>query len=212
MAACYNNIGAVYHSLDQYDKALEYHQKALDIYLEVLGEKHKEVATCYALIGFFYQYFNQYAEALEYLQNALKIGLEINHPDTELFNQSIAYNYWAAKAKGIELEGFKEFIAPRVFMATTIGKDTPEAAKGMDGTYAVLEYNDWTIDSDESLLLAGQAANGQPKTIVVMKAGHISQYHFENNIGVQFNYVNVGEQEKERILKAYKNWKASTKR
>ena len=209
---CYDNMRLLYHIKGDMENTLAISQKYLDLKRKKVGEKHPDTAFAHAFIGGIYFRMDKFAPALESYQKALNIALEINHPSAKHFDETISTILWAAKAKGIELKGFKEFVAPRVFMATTIGKDTPAAAKGMDGTYAVLEFNDWTIDSNESLLLANQAANGQPKTIVVMKAGHISQYHFDNNIGVQFNCVNVGEQEKERIIKAYKNWKASTKR
>ena len=209
---CYDNMRLLYHIKGDLENTLAISQKYLDLKRKKVGEKHPDTAFAHAFIGGIYFRMDKFAPALESYQKALNIALEINHPSAKHFDETISTILWAAKAKGIELKGFKEFVAPRVFMATTIGKDTPAAAKGMDGTYAVLEFNDWTIDSNESLLLANQAANGQPKTIVVMKAGHISQYHFDNNIGVQFNCVNVGEQEKERIIKAYKNWKASTKR
>ena len=42
-----------------------------------------------------------------------------------------------------------------------------------------------------------------------MKGEAISQYHFENKIGVVFNFKKVGSQEKQRILKAYREWKGN---
>ena len=40
-----------------------------------------------------------------------------------------------------------------------------------------------------------------------MKGDAISQYHFENTIDVKFNFKKIGSQEKQRILKAYREWK-----
>ena len=77
----------------------------------------------------------------------------------------------------------------------------------MAGEYVMLEFADWTIDSESSLFEKNEEMRGKPKSIVVMKDGIISQYHFDNSIGVQLGYKYVGEQEKQRILKAYKEWK-----
>ena len=93
------------------------------------------------------------------------------------------------------------------FTATTVGGDTPAANAGMEGEYVVLEFADWTIDSDSNLLDKNTELQGKPKTIVVMKGDAISQYHFENTIGVRFNFKKIGSQEKQRILKAYREWK-----
>ena len=77
----------------------------------------------------------------------------------------------------------------------------------MEGEYVVLEFADWTIESDSSLFDKNEELQGKPKTIVVMKGDAISQHHFENTIGVEFNFKKIGSQEKQRILKAYREWK-----
>ena len=77
----------------------------------------------------------------------------------------------------------------------------------MEGEYVVLEFADWTIESDNSLFDKYKELRGKPKTIVVMKGDAISQYHFENTIDVKFNFKKIGSQEKQRILKAYSEWK-----
>ena len=77
----------------------------------------------------------------------------------------------------------------------------------MEGEYVVLEFADWTIESDSSLFDKSEELRGKPKTIVVMKGDAISQYHFEDTIGVKIDFKNIGSQEKQRILKAYREWK-----
>ena len=46
---------------------------------------------------------------------------------------------------------FKGLIETMAFTATTVGDDTPAAHAGMEGEYVVLEFADWTLDSDSSL-------------------------------------------------------------
>ena len=210
VATSYNNIGSVYSSQGEYSRALEMYQKALKIRLEIFGENHPDVALSYNNIGFVYGSQGEYSRALEMYQKALKIQLEIfgeSHPDVATSYNNLCDCYWKAKSKGVELTGFSEFTGPRVFTATTAGSETPALKAGMSGEYYVLEFADWTIDSESSLYEKNEEMRGNPISIVVMKDGIISQYHFENTIGVQLGYKYVGEQEKQRILKAYKEWK-----
>ena len=44
-----------------------------------------------------------------------------------------------------------------------------------------------------------------------MQGDEISQYYFENAIGVRFDFRKVNEEERQRILKAYKKWKNTNK-
>ena len=60
----------------EYDKALEYLQKALVIYLKELGPDHPRVATSYNGIGLVYNNKGEYDKALEYYQKALAISLK----------------------------------------------------------------------------------------------------------------------------------------
>ena len=55
VAASYNNLGNVYQALAQYNKAKEYHDKALIIRKKIFGEKHGDVARSYNNLGNFYQ-------------------------------------------------------------------------------------------------------------------------------------------------------------
>ena len=48
---------------------------------------------------------------------------------------------------------------------------------------------------------------GKPKDILVMKNGIITQHHFENTIGAQFKVAEVSMEERQRINKAYEEWK-----
>ena len=210
VATSYNDIGNVHFPQGDYQRALEYFQKALKIKLEVCGERHSDVATSYNNIGRVYYSLRNYQKALEYHQKALNIYLEVwgeKHPDVAESYNNIGIEYWTAKDKGIELPGFKEFTSPRVFIATTIGNDTPAAKFGMSGEYIMLEFADWTIDTEYSLFQKNSEMKGKPKTIVVMKGKEIYQYHFDNTIGIQFSYKYVGEQEKQNILKIYREWK-----
>ena len=65
----------MFHSLGQYDKAREYHQKALVIKTEI-GDRKGE-ATCYGILGVVFCSLGQYDKAKEYHQKALSSELKL---------------------------------------------------------------------------------------------------------------------------------------
>ena len=71
----YGNLGTVFHSLGQNDKAKEYLQKALVIRTEI-GDR-KGVAADYGNLGTVFYLLGQYDMSREYLQKALVIRTEI---------------------------------------------------------------------------------------------------------------------------------------
>ncbi|KAL9986390.1 hypothetical protein ACROYT_G000533, partial [Oculina patagonica] len=74
-ASCYGNLGNVFQSLGEYNKAKEYYEKALGIIIET-GERKQE-ASCYRNLGTVFQYLGEYDKAKEYHEKALAIGIEI---------------------------------------------------------------------------------------------------------------------------------------
>ena len=212
VAASYNNMGSVYYSQGNYPKALEMCQKTLDIELKVYGANHPDVAMSYNNIGSVYHSQGNYLKALEMYQKALAIRLEMygeNHSKVATLYDYICSVYYSAKEQGVELPGFKEFMQSGLFVFETVGDDTPAAKAGMSGTYYVLEFADWTLDSDASIVAKREEMWDKPITIVTMRGDEIAQFHLDDSIGVQFVFKKVGEEERQRVLKAYRAWKES---
>lgn len=95
-AASYNIIGSVYWNLGEYDKALEYYNKDLEIQKEVFGEKHNDTAGSYTGIGLVYKDLGDYDEALKLYNKALEINKVVlgeNHPDTAASYNNIGIVY-----------------------------------------------------------------------------------------------------------------------
>ncbi|MFN0048687.1 MAG: CHAT domain-containing protein [Cytophagales bacterium] len=88
-AAIYNNIGLSY-SRTEPEKALEYYQKALFIYLNIYKDgKQPALAIAYSNVGFIYNGKKEYNQALNSFEKALAIWTAIystNHP-------SVAFTY-----------------------------------------------------------------------------------------------------------------------
>ena len=91
-----NNIGNIYQSKGEYDKALKFHQKAVKIRLKLLGEEHSDTATSYNDIGLAYTGKGEYDKALKFHQKALEIRLKLmgeKHPDTATSYNDIGLAY-----------------------------------------------------------------------------------------------------------------------
>ena len=67
----YNDVGMVYRSMKDYDAAMEYHKKALNIALSIYQEGHYKVGWAYERIGEILIFMKKYKESQEYLQKAL---------------------------------------------------------------------------------------------------------------------------------------------
>ena len=202
----YNNIGTAYDKLGDYQKALEYLDKAVKNGIAVLGENHPNVATSYYSIGAIYFDHENYEKALENYNNALSIlesNYGVNHPTVnQIQNNIIITKYFQSIAN----HTVKTFCEDMCFTATVIS-GTPASQQGMSGEYILLEYADWNQNSSTSVFDKNNELRGKPKDILVLKDGQITQYHFENTIGVQIEVKYVGKEEKQRINKTYIDWK-----
>ena len=66
MATTYNNMALVYDNKGEYDRALEYYEKCIDIQTAVLGEKHPDLARTFNNMAVVYNKKGEYNRALEH--------------------------------------------------------------------------------------------------------------------------------------------------
>ncbi|CAF1087237.1 unnamed protein product [Didymodactylos carnosus] len=82
-ALVYHNIGQVHNNQGDYEKALKYYEKCLNIYLISLPPTHRHIATTYNSIGQVYNNQGDYEKALKYYEKALTMArktLPFAHP------------------------------------------------------------------------------------------------------------------------------------
>ena len=77
IATLYDCIGTIHYILQEFDKALEYYQKALGINKKILGDEHKDTADSYSNMGNIYDYLEEFEKAVEYYQKALGITKKV---------------------------------------------------------------------------------------------------------------------------------------
>ncbi|TET24041.1 MAG: tetratricopeptide repeat protein, partial [Candidatus Stahlbacteria bacterium] len=102
-AFAYGNIGLVYRTLGELDKALEYHQKALKIN-EQIGRLQGQ-ANQLGNIGIVYQDLGEPEKALEYYERALEINKKIGDLEgkvKDLGNIGIVYQTLGEPHKALE--------------------------------------------------------------------------------------------------------------
>ena len=102
-----NNLGTSYYSLGNYNKAIEYYKKALEIRINTLDENHPDVASSYNNLGAAYNGLGDYNKAIYFFEKALEIKINTlgeNHPNvaSSYNNLGAAYNDLGDYNKAIE--------------------------------------------------------------------------------------------------------------
>jgi tetratricopeptide (TPR) repeat protein len=77
MAGSHKFMAEFYIGGEEYDKAIEHYEKGLDIFLNIYGEEHLEVASVYNLIGIAYRSKNSSERAIENYEHSLEIRLKV---------------------------------------------------------------------------------------------------------------------------------------
>ena len=86
----YSLIGEFYYEKKQFDKAISFYQKSLEIYLKTVGSNHHETANCYNNIGLAYDNKGEYDRTIDYYRKSLEIYLKtvgsIHHDTANCYN------------------------------------------------------------------------------------------------------------------------------
>ena len=72
-AASYTNIGAAYNYKKEYNNAIDYYYKSIEIQLKILGYDHPNTETSYTNIGSVYNYKGEYDNAIDYYKKSIEI-------------------------------------------------------------------------------------------------------------------------------------------
>ncbi|CAF4121396.1 unnamed protein product, partial [Rotaria sordida] len=83
-AYCYNAIGLMKDNQGQYNAAIDFYEKSLQITEKTLPSNHPNLATSYSNVGQVYNSMGDYSKALQFYEKSLKIrekALPTNHPD-----------------------------------------------------------------------------------------------------------------------------------
>ena len=140
ISALLNNMALVYQEQGEYEKALEYFGKALDVRERVLGSDHPDTATTYNNMAVVYKEQGEYEKALEYNGKALEVVERVlgsDHPYTATMYNNIAGVYWAQG----EYEKALEYLGKAL--------DVKDRVLGSDHPYTATTYNNMAVVYEE---------------------------------------------------------------
>ena len=187
-------------------------EKALEIKEKLLGKEHPDIAVLYNNIAQLYSDLSDYSKAYNYYEKALVIKEKVfgkEHPTTKyVLNELLIAKYQQTLLSG----NLTDFLSAHAFTIEVTDSDTPAGQQGMSGEYYLLEYADWKQDCTTSLFDEMDKRSGKPKDLLVLKDGVVSQHHFENKMGIQYGIKEVSKEEKQRINKAYEDWKKQNRK
>lgn len=128
LASVLNNLGGLYQAMARYDDAEVAHQRALDIRIRELGEKHPHVAASFNNLGQLRDATGDYEEALAYHRRAIAIREAIVGPEHESVALSLQNMGEVLRkvGKGAEaVEAQKRSLAIRI---AAFGEEHPDVA------------------------------------------------------------------------------------
>jgi tetratricopeptide (TPR) repeat protein len=162
LARLYHRIGWSYKDLGDYNKALEYYGKALEIKESKLGKDHPSTATTYNNIAGVYRAKGYYDKALEYYEKDREISeskLGKDHPSTATTYNNIAGVY---EDMGDYDKALEYYEMDREISESKLGKDHLDTAttyNNIAGVYdnmgdydKALEYYEKALEIRESKL------------------------------------------------------------
>ena len=186
---CYNYLGIVYNNLDEYDRSIYYHNKALE-YLENVEDKRNYKEGSLSNIGLVYQRQRNYESAVESFERALE-NSDLKKRDLNFYarlKDNIAYtNFLNADTTNVEKE-FKYALNIRDSLKNISGVvisnrhlsefyaakfDTLKAVQLATEAYDLAEQVDNNRDKLETLLLLSKV-NKQKANIYLAEYVHLN--------------------------------------
>ena len=208
----YHDIGTMYYNSGDCAHALPYYGKALDIYQKVFGRKHPDVGLEYYCRAMAYDDMADHAKALEDYSNAVDVWHSVqNNPYTvqQLLAEMEVYKHYNLLYRMNPQEWkdkYRDYLDCHMVSATTFQGGEAES-RGMDGTYYVMAFGEWTEDSLSCVLDMNLKYKGKPKTVVFYRDGMLRSERFEDSVGIIFGIKAVDKAERERVMKEWKKWK-----
>ena len=114
MLSYINNLGCIYESLKQNDKAQRYCWRALKLMRNVYGEYHYDSMHTINMLGIINQYLEDYAKAQEFFKKAINISIMLlnkDHAKREIFQQNLdeSFKKYANISKKLKNNKNKEY-------------------------------------------------------------------------------------------------------
>ena len=185
---CYTNLGNVYRSVGEYEKAREHLEKSLAIQKEI-GDRNGE-ATSYANLGAVYGSVGEYEKAREHLEKSLAIQKEIGDRNGESSSHGNLGNVYLSVG---EYEKAREHLEKSLAIRKEIGDRNGEATSylNLGNIYlSVGEYEKGREHIEKSLAIHREIGG---------RNGEASCY---TNLGNVYQFVGEYEKAREHLEKS----------
>ena len=214
VANIYNNLSALLLHKGSIDSAYVYQLRATEIWKEAYGERNPIVADSYGNISEILQQKGDWRGSLNYLKKAYDIALVTRGQESAsthdlMANIDYVMAHLLQESNNTDIcDEHNKFMIDKVYTAFIPQIDSsPAARSGMSGEYYILEYENWNIGTQASMLLTNEQLKGKPKTLVFMQENNIHSHRFESTIGAQLYLKIVGKEKKVKMIEDYKKWK-----
>ena len=206
--------GIVYIKTEQWGKVVEHFKHVLAVKEKTWGHDHIYSTDIMIQLANAYFQLGNYQTALSHLQRALKIQESVlgpNHSDVRQIRE-----YIASLEETIQSEEGKKQAAERsreveVITFTPLEDyDSPARQQGLDGEYIILEYCGWHIGDEQVFMSTLNTYKTQPKNIVLIKDGVITEHNFEEKMGARLKSKDLTKEEKQSLKETYEQWKSKS--
>ena len=180
-ADIFNDYGNVLYALGDYQQALEYGEKALNLRETLFGKNHEDVARSFSNLSSCYSKLGQYDQALIYGQKALEMHIAIfgdDHPDVANSYNNLSSCYSNLGQYDQALKHCQKALEMRVAI---YGEHHPKVAtsyNNLDGCYSNLDQYDQALTYCKKALDMHIAIFGEHHPTVANSYGNLSsRYH-----------------------------------
>lgn len=202
LAETYGEYIMAYLGKGDYDTALEYATKALNL-LGINPQYEDHRSAFHFFIGSILHEIKNYELAFD---NFAKIKrLKDDEEGYSQMLQGIYMSYLSTIAEeGADNYGFDKFRQDKIIMIKT-----PDSEENIP--YALLEFNDWEIDSLDDIFIADYKTKDLDKDIVIKRGNDIVRKKLTAGIPYSVKIEEIDPVKKEEILTEYSCWKSNNK-
>ena len=189
-------FGHTHYLLGEYNISKDYHQRALEVTINVLGPNHIDVATSYNSLGLVYKAMGELEQAEDYHERAKEIYINVLGPND--IDIATSYNNLGLVYKGMgKLEQAKDYLQSALEMTINIlGQNHVDVATSYNNLGSVHKAMGELEQAKDYLQRALEIRRN------VLGPNHIDVAVSYNNLGLVYEAMGELEQAKDYLQRA----------
>lgn len=214
VATALSNLSVLYRNINNLDKTLECSLQALSIVEEIYQYDHPTVMLYRYGVANTYFEAGRNEQAIPYLTEVYRDSYEKAGPDDRYTAHYFMYLHQmytgaqgSASYDGSLDESYAELSRNTIITARVVDGG-PAAQRGLQGTYYVMSYEDWTLADEEKNFFAYNisVSDRAVKTYVLYRDGEFIKVPFEGTLGIRLEPKWISSEEKTALIKSFKKW------